>query len=181
VTSPVNLLDCHRRSRIISRKLSACIGAPGPHDFAVRKKCRSSVGTIASTAFPLHVRDDAYVPLVGAERATVNTISENKKWKSFCRRDWTAQISLKVLAKIDFARNDFFRPFPPSKLSGGSKIELICPTPNGQVGEVGTCTHDQVCSAAKSGAKTRAAQKAEVLMSTQWARNERFHVVGMSP
>ena len=79
VVSPVNLLDCHRRSRNISRKLSACMGAPGPHDFAVRKKCRSSVGTITSTAFPLHVRDDAYAPLVGAECASVNTISENKK------------------------------------------------------------------------------------------------------
>ena len=29
------------------------MGAPGPHDFAVRNKCRSSVGTLASTAFPL--------------------------------------------------------------------------------------------------------------------------------
>jgi hypothetical protein len=83
VISPVNLLDCHRRSRIISRKLGACMGAPGPHDFAVRKKCRSSAGTIASGVFPLHVRDDAYVPLVGEECARLSTISENKKWKSF--------------------------------------------------------------------------------------------------
>jgi hypothetical protein len=36
---------------ISSAGLSACMGAPGPHDFAVRERCRSSVGTSASTAF----------------------------------------------------------------------------------------------------------------------------------
>src|SRR5882724_12420629 len=36
VISPVTMLGCHRRLRVVSRKLSACIGAPGPHDFAVR-------------------------------------------------------------------------------------------------------------------------------------------------
>ncbi|WP_024510176.1 hypothetical protein [Bradyrhizobium sp. ARR65] len=33
------------------RQLGACMGAPGPHDFAVRDACRSSIGTITSTAF----------------------------------------------------------------------------------------------------------------------------------
>jgi hypothetical protein len=37
----------------------------------------------------------------------VSTISENKKSRNFYRTDWTAQISLKVLAKIDLARNGF--------------------------------------------------------------------------
>jgi hypothetical protein len=43
--SPVNQLDCHRRSHH-SRELSACMGAPGPHDFAVRETRRSSFGAI---------------------------------------------------------------------------------------------------------------------------------------
>jgi hypothetical protein len=34
-----------------SRKLGACMGAPGPHDFAVRGSCRTSIGTPTSTAF----------------------------------------------------------------------------------------------------------------------------------
>src|SRR5262249_47853688 len=36
VISPVTGLCCHRRPRIDRRKLSASLGAPGPHDFAVR-------------------------------------------------------------------------------------------------------------------------------------------------
>src|SRR6266851_9994738 len=39
VISPVTMLGCHRRLRVVSRKLSACIGASGPHDFAVRMSC----------------------------------------------------------------------------------------------------------------------------------------------
>jgi hypothetical protein len=42
---------CHRHQRIILRELGACMGAPGPHDFAVRLTCRSSHGPSASTAF----------------------------------------------------------------------------------------------------------------------------------
>ena len=34
-----------------SRELGACMGAPGPHDFAVRGSCRTSIGTPTSTAF----------------------------------------------------------------------------------------------------------------------------------
>ncbi|WP_407174942.1 hypothetical protein [Bradyrhizobium sp. STM 3562] len=33
------------------RELGACMGAPGPHDFAVRDWGRSSVSTMAATAF----------------------------------------------------------------------------------------------------------------------------------
>ena len=36
VLSSVTGLFCHRRSRNRFRKLSASVGAPGPHDFAVR-------------------------------------------------------------------------------------------------------------------------------------------------
>jgi hypothetical protein len=37
VVSPVTGLSCHRRFAISVAKLSASVGAPGPHDFAVRK------------------------------------------------------------------------------------------------------------------------------------------------
>jgi hypothetical protein len=37
VISPVTGLSCHRHFAIIVAKLSASVGAPGPHDFAVRK------------------------------------------------------------------------------------------------------------------------------------------------
>jgi hypothetical protein len=36
VLSPVTRLRCHRRRSIIAEQLDASLGAPGPHDFAVR-------------------------------------------------------------------------------------------------------------------------------------------------
>ena len=48
--SPVTGLFCHRRLADHSEKLDASVGASGPHDFAVRKKPRSSVVATASTA-----------------------------------------------------------------------------------------------------------------------------------
>jgi hypothetical protein len=46
------MLDAHHR------KLSASVGAPEPHDFAVRDSCRSSVSANASTASWPTFRDD---------------------------------------------------------------------------------------------------------------------------
>ncbi|WP_407175894.1 hypothetical protein [Bradyrhizobium sp. STM 3562] len=86
------------------RQLGACMGAPGPHDFAVRK-CAARPSATHVHRIPLHVRDDRDTPLAGAERTHLSTISENTKQKNFCGKDWTAQISLKVQAKIDFARD----------------------------------------------------------------------------
>jgi hypothetical protein len=48
---PGDRLSCHRHFvRTYPTKLCASTGAPGPHDFAVREKPRSSVVTFASTA-----------------------------------------------------------------------------------------------------------------------------------
>jgi len=43
-------LSCHRHPRDTSRALSASTGAPGPHDFAVRDRLRSSAAATSSTA-----------------------------------------------------------------------------------------------------------------------------------
>jgi hypothetical protein len=52
VLSPGTGLSCprHFRRYCLPRKLSASVGAPGPHDFAVRAQRRSSSDTAASTA-----------------------------------------------------------------------------------------------------------------------------------
>src|SRR4249920_73522 len=44
-----------RETRERLHELSACIGAPGPHDFAVRGRRRSSLAAAASIASPPHV------------------------------------------------------------------------------------------------------------------------------
>jgi hypothetical protein len=63
------------------------MGAPGPHDFAVRKKRRSSVGTIASTAFhPTFVTTRTPLSSV-AEWNHLSTISEKQKDKSWSPPD----------------------------------------------------------------------------------------------
>ncbi len=58
-------LSCprHQRDAKHHRQLDASVGAPGPHGFAVRKTCRSSFGTPASTASRLTFRDDREAPL----------------------------------------------------------------------------------------------------------------------
>jgi hypothetical protein len=91
------------------RELGACIGAPGPHDFAVRGSCRSSTGTSRVHRIPLRVRDDAYAPSSGTERRKETSISEKTKEEYFRGSIWTAQISLNRLAKSIFARTRFCR------------------------------------------------------------------------
>jgi hypothetical protein len=56
--SLVTGLVCHHRLADHPAKLDASVGASGPHDFAVRKKTRSSVAPPASIASQPYVRDD---------------------------------------------------------------------------------------------------------------------------
>jgi hypothetical protein len=67
--SPVNQLVATVvfERRMPPRKLSACMGAPGPHDFVVREQRRSSVGPFHR--IPPRVRDDASAPPAEAGRA----------------------------------------------------------------------------------------------------------------
>ena len=67
--SPVNQLDCHRRFASFRAKLGACMGAPGPHDFAVRENPPLVVRRPRVHRIPLHVRDDAYAPPEGSGTA----------------------------------------------------------------------------------------------------------------
>jgi hypothetical protein len=48
---------------LLLKNLTPTMEAPGPHDFAVRKLARSSVGQLTSIASPPYVRDDRETPL----------------------------------------------------------------------------------------------------------------------
>ena len=64
-------LSCHRRLRsVASRELDASIGAPGPHDFAVRVT-RVRQSRIRVHRIPPHVRDDREPPLLSGETARI--------------------------------------------------------------------------------------------------------------
>jgi hypothetical protein len=63
VLSPVTGLSCHRHWRNYLRQLDASVGAPGPHDFAVRGWCCSSIALPRPPHPTAHVRDDHETPL----------------------------------------------------------------------------------------------------------------------
>ena len=73
VISPVTGLCCHRRFAS-SAKLSASLGAPGPHDFAVRKSRVRLSQALASTASHRNVRDDRDPPLIRRETREVKPV-----------------------------------------------------------------------------------------------------------
>jgi hypothetical protein len=64
VISPVTRLCCHRRLRIDRRKLSANLGAPGPHDFAVRNNVIRLLTPLRPSRPAPNVRDDREAPLM---------------------------------------------------------------------------------------------------------------------
>ena len=96
--SSVNHSVCHRRpcnaERIVTR-LAPDLGAPGPHDFAVRERAPPVSRHLHVHRIPHHVRDDAYAPRVGAEWEELITTSAKTKDIYFCGNGWTTQISLK--------------------------------------------------------------------------------------
>jgi hypothetical protein len=70
------------------RQLDACLGAPGPHHFAVRKPCCSSVSTPTSTATRLACRDDRDTPRRSRrDTRTIRQIRISEKRKIFA--SWT--------------------------------------------------------------------------------------------
>ena len=76
-----------------------------PANKPARRRCRVH-------HVPSRVRDDRDPPLLGDEMApTGELICLTKPAKCFCERDWTTQISLKSLRKLEFARSGFFGPF----------------------------------------------------------------------
>ena len=76
------------------RRLSACIGAPGPHDFAVRttaaRRANIAPGAVRPSHPKPHVRDDRETPLWWAGTAeTVNVIWGNREAEYFRFDGWT--------------------------------------------------------------------------------------------
>jgi hypothetical protein len=68
VLSSVTMLGCHRHQWNRFHQLSACIGAPGPHDFAVRTNAARRAMIALGDVRPSHpipnVRDDREPPLL---------------------------------------------------------------------------------------------------------------------
>ena len=86
-------LCCHRRRRDAKhhRQLSTCIGAPGPHDFAVRciaSRLAQKRLTLQRPSHPApNVRDDREAPLLWARDARmIVLICPTRQYPSACGR-----------------------------------------------------------------------------------------------
>jgi hypothetical protein len=128
VLSPVTGLFCHRhfRRNYALRKLSASVGAPGPHDFAVRDRRRSSCDTTASTASrPTFVT--TRTPLLPRRDGGNNTqfLFFRKKNICACRTDNPDQIE--SAREISFCAHAFWRRKSPASEAIARKIEQILP------------------------------------------------------
>jgi len=87
------------------RQLDTCVGAPGPHGFAVRENRCSSVSTFASIASRLAFRDDRDPPLMSRrDGGNIYTTSDFQKEEYFCPNIWTTQIDLIPRMKLVSAR-----------------------------------------------------------------------------
>jgi len=136
VISPGTGLFCPRRSRgnCSLRKLSASVGAPGPHDFAVR----SSAARLASPKRPPHptpnVRDDRDTPLLWRRDGRKNTQFPifRKRNISACRTENPNQ--LESAREIRFYAHAIFRPERPSREATSSKIRLSRPSSGKSLG-----------------------------------------------
>ena len=64
-----------------SHKLDASVGAPGPHDFAVRLKCTRQLHRKRPSHPALHVRDDRDTPLLmrGGTAGISNAVSSKRR------------------------------------------------------------------------------------------------------
>jgi hypothetical protein len=69
--------------------LNAGIGAPGPHDFAVRDIQRSSAAAIRVHRIPPRIRDVRNAPLVGRDRRIWITDLPDGESGIFCAKGWT--------------------------------------------------------------------------------------------
>ena len=103
------LVTVARAMRKHCHALGTSQGVPEPHSFAVRIKCCSSVSAFASTASrPAFVTTRP--PLLSRrDGGKISTVSDSRKDKYFRANIWTAQISLILHTKPDFARTRFRR------------------------------------------------------------------------
>ena len=107
-------LVCHRRLWRLLHKLDASVGASGPHVFAVRIMCRSSMAPSASTASRLTSVTIAKRPLrKGGTAWDMPVIWVERKQKYFCRKGWTGRIGLNCFNKFHSTRKR--RPPQPAQ------------------------------------------------------------------
>jgi hypothetical protein len=109
VLFPGSGLVCPRRPQDHFCELSASVGAPEPHDFAVRNRAaRQAAQPRPSLPASRSVTIGQNALCIEAGWRDTNMHFRKTKVKYFSRRDWTAESALNRFAKFDFPRTDFF-------------------------------------------------------------------------
>jgi hypothetical protein len=100
-----------RKTREHLRDLSACFGAPEPHDFAVRSRLRSSTHSRSVHRIPLPTSvTTAKRPSCGNGMAGTIHIFCFSESEIFARDGLTTQSRLNRFTKLDFSRTRFCAP-----------------------------------------------------------------------
>jgi hypothetical protein len=81
-------------------RLSASLGAPGPHDFAVRVRIIRPTMPTASTASRLAFVTTRPPLVLSRDGCDIIIVSEKTKEKYFGERDWTTRLTLELLVKL---------------------------------------------------------------------------------
>jgi len=120
--SSVTGLSCHRRQRNRFHQLDASVGASGPHGFAVRIRCSRRV----HRQRPPHPAPTfvtmANAPPWSRMARVINLIWGKREAEYFLRRDWTTQITLIRLRKLDFTRKS---AEPRGRLQGSQNSRRV--------------------------------------------------------
>jgi hypothetical protein len=91
-------------ARLVTTRLGASVGAPGPHDFAVRIGIARRARPTRPSQPRLTCRDDrANVPLVEAGWRDKIIFSRKPEAEYFCAENWTAESALNRLTNFDFS------------------------------------------------------------------------------
>jgi hypothetical protein len=107
---PGDRLDCHRHpqeacKKLASRELDASVGASGPHDFAVRAQCHSSLDMPRPSHPAPNVRDDRETPLcVGRDGERCRSDLGQKNTKIFLRKGLDTDLPICPSGAINCAR-----------------------------------------------------------------------------
>ena len=116
---------------LLPRKLSASVGAPGPHDFAVRDQRRSSCDTTASTASrPTFVT--TRTPLLPRRDGGKRTQFLVFRKRNICAWRTDNPDQIESAREISFCAHAFWQRKSPASAAIVSKIEQILP--DGQIG-----------------------------------------------
>jgi len=114
--------------KLASQELSASVGAPGPHAFAVRD-CAARLASLPRPPHPAsNVRDDREAPLLWERDEGKNTRFLIFRKRNICawRTDYSNQ--LEPAHKIRFYAHAIFCPERRSRAATSRKIQLSRPT-----------------------------------------------------